>query len=328
MLSLTFSAQDVANTRLGFSALQEAVFSLLALKDPGQHAIHLKWLKQARLDLDQAGLDISPITDLILPPGWSIPDFLTPPPAGPMPDFDDELNELAKTDHEQVRADLRTLNGPWPPIAHQLYDDPQQGLDVICRFLSDYWQLTLAPFWPAMRSVLEGDVLYRASQLARGGAAQLFSDLAPTVRWDEHRLQVAHRGLSGLVSLDGAGLLLVPSIFVWPAVFTTTAIGWQPTMVYPARASGNLWNASRAKSVSALAAVIGSARGRLLLELGAPASGSDLALRVGLSPGGASQQLTLLRAAGLVTSHRIGRVVLFSRTALGDELVSEISDLR
>ena len=47
----------------------------------------------------------------------------------------------------------------------------------------------------------------------------------------------------------------------------------------------------------------------------------DLARLLGLSPGGASQHLTALRAAGLVTARREGRSVLYARTALGDGLV-------
>jgi len=42
---------------------------------------------------------------------------------------------------------------------------------------------------------------------------------------------------------------------------------------------------------------------------------------VEITPGGASQHLTALRDAGLVTSARHGRSVLYARSPLADQLV-------
>jgi len=42
---------------------------------------------------------------------------------------------------------------------------------------------------------------------------------------------------------------------------------------------------------------------------------------MGVSPGGVSQHLTVLRDAGLVSSQREGRSVLYVRTPLADGLV-------
>ncbi|MFI6675531.1 ArsR/SmtB family transcription factor [Kribbella sp. NPDC050470] len=70
-----------------------------------------------------------------------------------------------------------------------------------------------------------------------------------------------------------------------------------------------------------MAGVLGRSRAELLNQLGSPRSTTELAARTGLTPGGVSQHLSALRAAGLVTSHRSGRLVLYARTALAEALL-------
>src|SRR5204863_4214491 len=123
-------------------------------------------------------------------------------------------------------------------------------------------------------------------------------------------------------TLGGRGLLLVPSAFVWPRIFSVTAAGWQPTLRYPPRGVGTLWEHRPAPVPEALAAVLGRSRTLLLVELGDPASTTDLARRTGLSAGGVSQHLTALRAAGLVSAHRTGRFVLYARTSVAESLLA------
>jgi DNA-binding transcriptional ArsR family regulator len=119
---------------------------------------------------------------------------------------------------------------------------------------------------------------------------------------------------------NAAGLVLVPSVFVWPSVMTVSS-GDVPQLAYPARGVATLWERS-SRSADALGAVIGRGRARLLAELGAPLSTTELARRTGISPGGVSQHLSALRAAGLVTTHRQGRAVLNSRTTVADALLT------
>ena len=52
-----------------------------------------------------------------------------------------------------------------------------------------------------------------------------------------------------------------------------------------------------------------------------PRSTTDLARALGVSAGGVSQHLGVLRAAGLVHGHRVGRSVLYLRSPVGDGLV-------
>jgi DNA-binding transcriptional ArsR family regulator len=59
----------------------------------------------------------------------------------------------------------------------------------------------------------------------------------------------------------------------------------------------------------------------LLADLGVPRSTAGLAARLELSAPAVSQHLSALRGAGLVTSSRHGREVLYLRTELGERLL-------
>ena len=111
-------------------------------------------------------------------------------------------------------------------------------------------------------------------------------------------------------------------MFVWPSVFSSTIEPWQPTLTYPARGVGSLWTQGERSTPEAVAAVIGRSRALLLAELEIPASTTELAVRTGLAPGSVSEHLTTLRAAGLVTAHRAGRFVLYTRTSVAESLLT------
>jgi DNA-binding transcriptional ArsR family regulator len=67
---------------------------------------------------------------------------------------------------------------------------------------------------------------------------------------------------------------------------------------------------------------LGTSRAALLAELDRPRSTSALAAAIGLSAPAVSQQLSALRAAGLVGSGRHGREVLYLRTELAERLLA------
>lgn len=65
MLTLRFSAQDVAATRFACSRLLEVVTSVQVLKDPGSRAVHLPWVRRARADLTRAGVAYELLSQLV-----------------------------------------------------------------------------------------------------------------------------------------------------------------------------------------------------------------------------------------------------------------------
>jgi DNA-binding transcriptional ArsR family regulator len=323
MLELEFTPDDVARTRFAFSPLWETVMSVRVLRAPGQHGLHLPWVRQARERLAAAGTGPGLLADLVPMPRHYIPDFLTPPPTTPVPELEAELATLAATPPAQVRADLERMGGDWPPGVVALHADPAGRLPALADGIRSYWAAAVAPHWPRIRGLLEGEVSYRARRLAEGGARLLFRDLHPRVSWQGDRLLVRHRYWSTARRLGGEGLVLVPSAMVWPSVYSISAPPWQPTLLYPPRGLATLWAAgSGAGGPDALAGVLGRARAGLLAVLEAPASTTELARRTGLTASGVSQHLSALRRAGLVVSHRAGRSVLYARTTVAESLLA------
>ena len=320
MLELTFTPQDLVTTRFAFSPLWDVVASIRVLKRPAEHALHQPWADQARARLNAAGLDLSPLSDLVPVPTKIIPAFVCPPPTVPVPDLDLELAAVRSTPPAVVRANLK--NVPATPALHDLAADPASGLQALADVIKSYWDLVLRPHWPRIATLYQSDVHERARKLTEGGLTSLFADLDPNVGWDGEVLSIAHRTVSRRTGLGGRGLLLVPSVFVWPRVFSISAAGWQPTLRYSPRRIATLWDRDTRAPSTALAAVLGPSRAQLLAELEAPASTQELANRTGLSNSGVSQHLTAMRDAGLVSAHRAGRFVLYARTSAAESLLS------
>ncbi|HXD54027.1 MAG TPA: winged helix-turn-helix domain-containing protein, partial [Solirubrobacteraceae bacterium] len=67
--------------------------------------------------------------------------------------------------------------------------------------------------------------------------------------------------------------------------------------------------------------LVGRTRAALLSALDSPRSTTELAGELGLTAGGVSQHLGVLRDAGLVCGRRVARSVLYLRSPEGDALV-------
>ena len=319
MLELAFSPDDVARIRFAFSPLWETVISLRVLRGPADNALHLPWVRRARAALGE--LDVSLLTDLVPMPRAYIPDFLTPPPTTPVPDLAAELAALRATPAPQVHHDLDRAGLDSPRLA-LLRDDPRAGLTELADRLAEYFRVAIAPHWSRVRGLLEGEIAYRGRRLAEGGAHLLFQDLHDRIRWDTDTLYVDMHHWKGTRTLAGEGVLLVPSVFAAPGVYTISQQPWQPTLMYPPRGIATVWESGRAAGPAALAEVLGRARAAMLAELTAPATTTELSRRTGLTAGGVSQHLGALRRAGLVVAHRAGRVVLYNRTEIADALLA------
>ena len=69
--------------------------------------------------------------------------------------------------------------------------------------------------------------------------------------------------------------------------------------------------------------MLGRSRAALLADLDAPRTTTDLAQRLDMTPGGVSQHLSVLKDSGFVTARRNGRAVLYCRSELADQLVTD-----
>src|SRR5919107_5024899 len=109
MIVWEFGFEDLARTRFAISPMWEAIASLRVALDPARGALHLPWLTELR-DGRLRELDLRAIAALVPPRGY-IPDFLTPPPTGPLAHIDEDLEQMRATPLGQVRKELGLLLG-------------------------------------------------------------------------------------------------------------------------------------------------------------------------------------------------------------------------
>ncbi|MGW2254189.1 ArsR/SmtB family transcription factor [Kitasatospora sp. NPDC001660] len=323
MHRFTLGLADLATTWFAVSPIQEASLSLRMWTHPGAYPLQTRAFERLRPAFER--LDSALLLSLVAETRW-IPDFLTPRPTAPTADFRAELATVRALPPEQLGPELeRTFlphGQPLPaPLAAGL-TDPARLLGRIADALEEYWEMCLAPtWWPQARAVLEADLVYRARLLAQHGAAALFADLDHRLRWENGVLSINRRWTEwdAETAVDGRGLVLMPTFFARGAI-TMISNDLPPQISYPARGQAGMADARPPVPPQALEALLGAPKARLLALLAEPASTTDLAYRLGVTPGAVSQHLSVLAATGLVTRARHGRSVLYRRSPLGDEL--------
>jgi DNA-binding transcriptional ArsR family regulator len=320
MIEIVFDTEALTRVRFAISPTIELVASVAVLKDPSRGALHLPWVERARAKA--AELDLAPIRALQTSGTYS-PDFIHPLPTSPLTRFEEQLATMVATPPEQILAEIRVAyeGQPIPPVLRPFLTEPRAAVRELAELMRRYWESAIADDWERIRALLEHDVLYRARQIADGGTRALFGDLDESVRWDDGVLRIDKDCDSGSLELDDRGLLLIPSAFAWPHVRLVTAPPWQPTLIYPVRGIGMLWESQRDHAPDALSRLLGRNRAAVLMALDCPRSTTELAGLLGVTSGGVSQQLAVLAEAGLVNRRRVSRHVLYLRTIDGTSLV-------
>ncbi len=321
-ISLGFSLADLARCRFAVSPVFETLAAIRVATGPQGPGCHRRWLESVRPALET--LDLRAITVLQPRRGYT-PDFLGPPPLAPVGRFEAELARIAATPGPVVRNEIELSLRDTPgsretEFGRLLLGDPSEVLSFLTAVIEAAWHALVEPVWPRVRALLEADVAYQSRRLAEGGLDRMLADLHPTLRWTGHTL-IRDPGGDEHHELDGCGVLLMPSVFKWEEVVVITEPPWQPTVVYPARGLGGLWEPARGTRAAALARLLGHTRATLLTGLDEPASTTWLAHRHGLAAGTVSEHLTVLRDSGLVTGARHRHEIRYRRTGMGTALV-------
>ncbi|KAA2252679.1 winged helix-turn-helix transcriptional regulator [Solihabitans fulvus] len=314
---ITLAGAELARVRFALAPAAETAHALALLRQPGEHAVHLPWVSWARPRLaDEPDLPL--LLDLLA--HRSLPSFFFPVTDGRMPTLDEDLELVRAMPHDRFRAELDSVLAP--DEHPELCVDPAAALARITAALRRCHDAVIAPHWGRIRTVLEADISTRAATLADRGVAGLFGELHREVAWTEGELIVNGRSRPNSMStvdVSGHGLVLCPSVFVWPRVFVEMEPVTSGVLRYPARGLGALWQ-TQPSTPDALATLIGRTRAAMLGLLEQPLTTSDLAVRLGVTAGAVSQHLGVLRGANLVATRRDGKVVLHLRTERGDLL--------
>lgn len=317
-MTVDLDVATLAGTRFAISPLSETVSGLQQLGGGGRRESNLRWVRWAAAELAARPLELPRTWPLIVGDRPSFPQFLLPAPAGASTTIDDDLAALRRTTARQVRASLRRVFGPEPPAsAAELAARPAAGLRAIAAELRAAHDRLIAPHWARIRAVLDADIAYRARQLAAGGAERLFADLHPQLHWQAGRLTLDHHRRDRAVAVSPGGLVLLP-VALGPAhVLIKGNTTTRTTIRYPARGIGTLWTAGTQPVRRSAIRLLGRPRAQLLEALRSPATTTDLARALRVTPSAVSQHLGVLRDSGLVTGERIGRTVLYLTTERG-----------
>lgn len=327
MINYNFSVEDASRVRLAaFSPIGEIVFSIRTITAPHRDRSHLPWVQAVSPRL--RAVDLRPLFAVIPPTGY-IPDFLTPPPKQELPDLREELEAVRATAPERMVEQLGWLDcdtlipaewrSRYAPVRRELLADPSRGAYLLAQLLHDFWQLAVQPYWPRMRNWLKTYAFQQSQVLANAGNASYLSNLNDQVRCDNGRVTVAS-DYDYSVDLDGGCLLLWPSVFSGSRVLTMLPPD-QPMLIYQSPGVETLWQRA-ALPANPLTSLMGYVRATILELVASPASTTELAQLLSVTPGAVSQHLNVLRENGLVSSSRRGRSVLYQRTDVGDTLIS------
>jgi DNA-binding transcriptional ArsR family regulator len=312
---------DLLAVRFATSPVWETVLAVRSYGLERGSRIQRPWLRAVAAEA--ARLDLEPLLALNPRAGY-VPDFLTPPPGAPAPRLRDQLAEIRRTPLHQVEAELArcraSLTDPdQRATVERLLADPAAAVGRLADLIDEVWHALVAPYWPRIRALLGADIARRSGRLAEQGLRRVVAELDRRVSWIGSTIAV-DLPEDTTVELDERGLVLMPSAYVWPSVAVITDEPWQPTIVYPARGIARLWQ-SPPRPAETLSRLLGGTRATILESLDAPASTTNLAGRLDLSPSGASRHLTTLRDAGLLTATRHGHEIRYARTQLGTALV-------
>ncbi|BAJ32202.1 MULTISPECIES: winged helix-turn-helix domain-containing protein [Kitasatospora] len=330
MIRFRLRLADLAATSFGYSPLQEAVLSLRMWT---HHAHRFPALRPAFAALRPAfeRLDAHPLlTALVARRRYWVPDLLTPRPAVPAPALRDELAALRATDPARLRPGLEQtfhpLGEPVPPVLAAGLRHPDRLLADLADALETYWHTCLAPhWWPRARTVLTADLAHRARTLAEGGADALFHGISARLSWADDTLTIRRGGpwpsTPDDIPVDGRRLLLTPSCFA-DGVSTMLDRDAPPHIVYATRGLATLAERPPPPAPQALTGLLGATRARLLVLLAddGPATTTELAHRLAVTPAAVSRHLTALRTAALLERTRHGRHVHYRPTPLGAAL--------
>ena len=338
MLRVHFTTADAMRVRVVvLGVVAELQLSFTKLCGPGTGVVFDAWRARTARQARSLNPDVHEVARFLVPPRRGMVDLFTL--LGAVDSYAegiDRLRELPRGPLWQEFSYSPAITG----VRTSWIDDVARGdraaQDRFTGALSAYHSVAVAPYWPRIRTVLENERAARVDIMARHGLAAMLASLAPTVRWQPPVLEVpgyvgAHAGTPYPVATDvelrGRGLVLAPSLFTRsdPGLYLPwnddPALLIYPLWVDPV-AAAELWRPGDAATDRALSGLLGTTRAAALETIAQGCTTSELARRLGISPGGASQHASILREAGLVVSRRHRNTVRHTVTRLGRDLLN------
>lgn len=318
--------------------LAELQFSLRKLQQPGNEVLFHNWRNRAVSGARPLPPDLRDAARFLATPSGQLVDLFTL--VGSADSYAEGVDRLCQVPAGPLGAEFAlaptaaSVRSPW---ITGFADGDRTARSRLTGALADYHELAIAPYWSRIRRLLNDERAARSAVMSAHGLDAMLAGLAPTLRWSPPVLEVStsprkraqgdHTPAVTEVHLRGRGLLLAPSLFA-DADDLGLYTPWNDDpalLIYPvdldASTGLRLWHRAEEAGDVALARLLGTTRAAALRVIADGCTTTDLARRLGITPGGASQHATVLREAGLVVSHRHRNTVRHTLTGLGVELL-------
>ncbi|WP_424637975.1 DUF5937 family protein [Embleya sp. AB8] len=359
-MSLTIEIAGVPVERLLFAAspLAELTAMLHVLAEPGHHPEHRDWAARTRSALAPELAEQLLEAEFL----WrsSRADFLLP--SRPGATLAEELDGVDRLDDETYASTAlvatcgtdRTLLGRPSPLhdaagrdrildlanargprqasfAERLIADPPMVRARVRRMLEDCQAAFFTETWQRVAPTLAADLRLKTDLLSRRGVADTLTSVSRAIELDRRRQRIVLDKLQdSTTSAVGDGVTFLPTVFGAPHLVVVHAPGWRPVLQYPVAITDR--SAAEAVPIDLvrlrLEALSHPVRLRLVRTLarGSHTTG-ELASAWDLSAPEVSRHLAVLRKAGLLTTRRRGRYVLYNldasaTAALGADLMA------
>ncbi|WP_433167116.1 ArsR/SmtB family transcription factor [Kribbella sp. CA-247076] len=315
MLTLHLSALDLARTVVRPEPVlsTELVAAGRRLVQPGVPRHLETWYARTRAALRPV---MRPFLDLMAVPRWA-PDFLMSVDVGNQ-HFDRQVEQVLATPGDVLRAELRPRvdAGELPARTAALAAGDRSALEQLGAAMIAFHQVALAPYWPEITAAVHADRAARGTTLVDQGIDQVLRTLSPHLRWEASSLSYECPGGNDVeLEACGRGLVLVPS-YLAPVPSFQNSPGGPVRIRYPIDRLPVELTTERP-----LADLLGRRRAEVLAHVRGGRSTSQIANGLAISLGSASQHTKVLRAAGLISTHRAGSAVRHTLTPLGASLL-------
>ena len=341
---ITFQVARAGRERVSFAAspLLEAVLSLHVVVEPKHHPLQQHWARSARRLSPGLRAEIG---------GFAFayrsyfPQFCIPPVAGALAHFDDEINGLTTVPDELIALEFsRPLHGCDAPRDHDVLQRPETR-DAICQaaralpptsrelallaldepralmerfqsMLARYWEEVFDREWSRLEPRIAEGITEAGRVIATSGLFAFLDGLRPEVRVDRSSgsfsLDRVHDHMVDLTT--GGGLLMVPSVYVWPHVRVNCDGPWPSALVYAAPsvvddARAKLPSQDLLKIIRSLGADTRLRALRLVAQQ--PRSTRELASLLNVSEAAMCRHLRGLADAGVISAHRDSYYILY-----------------
>ncbi|AZM50295.1 transcriptional regulator [Streptomyces sp. WAC 06738] len=321
-LRIHFGDRDFRHVQLTGTAdpMWEAILGLHVLSTPPARlpARLRPWRRRAAARLHGGELRAACrlLRDLAPADAPYFPDFLTPVESEE--GLSAALETLLATPGRRLARELREAarHRPLPAWTRRLAAGDRAQLGRVADAVRRFHARLIVPEWSEVEATIAADREWRMAALD-GGMPAVLGTLRP-FRWRGGVLTAPYP-VDYDLRLRGRGVRLIPSFFCHTAPIAIADPSLPPVVVYPVRRhpAGPV----PGRPPPALAALLGTARARVLDALAATATTGSVAARLGMPASTVSGHLTVLRGAGLVRSERAGAHVVHRLTGRGRHLL-------